>query len=57
MIYVNETILFMYIAYTITTITHWQNSSPLMAIKTLKQMPFQWLYNSIIEITAIGYVI
>ena len=28
-----------------------------MAIKTLKQTQYQWLYNPIIEITAIGYVI
>ena len=30
---------------------------PPTAIETLKQMPFQWLYNPIIERTAIGYVI
>ena len=28
-----------------------------MAIRTLKQMPYQWLYNPIIEITAIGNII
>ena len=28
-----------------------------MAIKTLKQTPYQWLYNPIIEIATIGYVI
>ena len=28
-----------------------------MAIKALKQMRYQWLYNPIIEITAIGYII
>ena len=28
-----------------------------MSIKTLKQMPCEWLYNAIIEINAIGNII
>ena len=36
----------------IQLVINWQNSSPLTAIKTLKQMPYQWLYNPIIKITA-----
>ena len=28
-----------------------------MVIKTLKQMPCQWLYNPIFEITAVGNII
>ena len=38
-------------------LTKWRNSLPLTAIKALKQMPYQWLYNPIIKITAIQYVI
>ena len=29
----------------------------LMTISTLMQMPYQWLYNPIIKISTIGYVI
>ena len=36
---------------------NWWNSFPLMAIKTLIQTPHQWLYNLIIEIIAIRYII
>ena len=34
-----------------------QNCLPLMAINTLIQTPYQWLYNPIIEISTIEYVI
>ena len=34
-----------------------RNSLPLTAINTLIQMPYQWLYNPIIEISTIGYII
>ena len=38
-------------------LTNGRNFLPLMAIKTLKQMPYQWLYEIIIKISASGYII
>ena len=34
-----------------------RNCLPLTAINTLIQMPYQWLYNPIIKISTIEYVI
>ena len=34
-----------------------RNSLPLTAINTLIQTPYQWLYNPIIEISIVRYVI
>ena len=50
----------MYITLTITyvfVLLNRQNSIPLTAINTLIQMPYQWLFNTIIEISVIGCII
>ena len=49
----------MYITYTITyfVLLNKRSSSPLIAINTFIQIPYQWLYNPIIEISTIGYII
>ena len=52
-------IIFTYITCTITHhwLLIWWNSLPPMAINTLIQMPYVWLYNPIIKYTSIEYII
>ena len=51
--------IYIYITYTIThywLFIRW-HSLPLTAKKALTQMPYQWLYNPLIKMTAIGFTI